>query len=458
METFRFRVFILKRHDLTNKGGKLAISTVAIAVIVLVIVVIAGVGAYVALSASKTTSTTTTSTSSTTPTTSTSSSVSSSSTTITSSSSTSTASSVCTTATSTVGTTVTGGTTLTTSLPTVTVNEAGSSLLYPLWEAWKTNITAAYPNVLLNVAAGGSGAGQAGVEDGTLQIGASDAYLLSTSQAVYPCILDIPVAVSAQQINYNLPGLSPDVHLNFSGNVLAGIYNDTITTWNNPAIVALQTNTTVRAYLNATTQTIIPIHRQDSSGDTFIFTQYLSDTSPSWNSTTTPGAPGYGLTVSWPANPAGVAATGNSGMVAACNTTSYSIAYIGVSYLREATIDNPTPLGYAYLQNQAGNFVNISTTNIAYAAANVTTPNNEVVSLVYAPGADSYPIVNYEYALVANYQTATGMALTLRTILTWTVLLTDGNSPYFLGPVNFVPLPTTTTQLSLNQIAEISGP
>jgi phosphate transport system substrate-binding protein len=66
--------------------------------------------------------------------------------------------------------------------------------------------------------------------------------------------------------------------------------------------------------------------------------------------------------------------------------------------------------------------------------------------------------VNFEYGLVANYQTATGMALALRTLLTWAVTPTGGNAPYFLGPVNFVPLPTAIEQLSLNQIAEISGP
>ncbi len=433
-----------------------AISTVAIAVIVIVIVVIAGVGAYVALTVSHSSTTTTTSTTSTstTPTTSTSSSVSS--TTSSTSSTTSTVSSVCTSATSTVGTTTTGGTTLTSTLPTLTVAEAGSSLLYPLWEAWQVNFTSAYPSVTLNTAAGGSGFGQAGVEDGTLQIGSSDAYLTDAQQATFPCILDIPVAVSAQQIMYNLPGLSPNTHLNFSGPVLAGIYNGTITTWSNSAIIALQTNATVKTYLGTlSSDTIIPIVRHDSSGDSFIFTQYLSDSTPSWNTSVS-----YSTLPSWPAIPSEVSATGNSGMVATCNTTSYSIAYIGVSYLRDATIDNPTPLGYAYLENAAGNFVNISSTNILAAvnAQSSLTPQDERQSLIFGPGANSYPIVNYEYALVANYQTATGMALTLRTLLTWAVLPTAGNSAYFLGPVNFVPLPSTVMQLSLNQIAQIAGP
>jgi phosphate transport system substrate-binding protein len=339
-------------------------------------------------------------------------------------------------------------------LPSVKISEAGSSLIYPLFSAWQANFSAAYPSVSLNTAAGGSGLGQSEVEQGLIQIGGSDVALTSTSQGLYPCILDIPVAISAQSIDYNIPGLSPNVHLNFSGNILAGIYNGSITTWSNAAIVALQTNATVKTFLSSLSSAIVPIVRSDSSGDTAIFTQYLSDTSASWSSKV-----GTGTTVSWPALPGELAESGNSGMLKTVNSTQYSVAYVGVSYLRAATIDNhPMPLGYAYLQNQAGNFVNISTTNISYAVDNDTAslPHSEVTSLVYAAGADSYPIVNFEYALVSNTQTVTGEALALRTLYTWCI--TTGNSPFFLGPVNFVALPPTVAQDSLNQVAEINGP
>jgi phosphate transport system substrate-binding protein len=144
-------------------------------------------------------------------------------------------------------------------------------------------------------------------------------------------------------------------------------------------------------------------------------------------------------------------------MVNACNATDYSIAYIGVSYLRSTVSDG---LGYAYLQNKAGNFVNITQTNIQ-AAANVMlsqTPADERLSLINAPGANSYPIINYEYALVLKDQNTTGMALSLRTLLSWAISPTGGNSPYFLNQVNFVALPTPIAQLSQNQINEITGP
>ncbi len=322
-------------------------------------------------------------------------------------------------------------------------------MLYPLFEAWTPNFTATYPSIKLNTAAGGSGAGQEGAEKGTLQIGASDAYLSNALETEYPNVLNIPVAISAQQINYNLPSIPANDHLNFSGPVLAGIYNGSITTWNDPAIAALQ-SPSIAAMLPD--QTIIPLHRSDGSGDTFIFTQYLSFTNPWWASNV-----GCATTVSWPSVAAAEGEMGNSGMVSAANATKYSIAYIGVSYLKEAVSEN---LGYGYLENKAGNFVNISQTNIQAAVTQMypLTPADERISLVNAPGSNSYPIINYEYALVQQNQTVTGMALSLRTLLSWAISPQYGNSPYYLDKVNFVALPPSVAALSQAQINEITGP
>lgn len=358
-----------------------------------------------------------------------------------------------TTVTSTTGTTVISTTTsisLTSNLPSITVTEAGSSLVYPVFELWAPAFHTLYPTVQVNTAAGGSGSGQAGAEKGTLQLGASDAYLTDAQMAQYPFILNIPLAISAQQVNYNIPGMPGTMHLNLTGNVLAGIYNGTITYWDNSAITSINPGATT--YLKH--DLIIPIHRSDGSGDSFLFTSYLSAASPSWNSSV-----GFSTSPGWPAVQAAQGANGNTGMVSKCESTAWSIAYIGVSYLN-STLHQPTPLGYAYLQNKAGNFVNISTANIQAAAAAMvpSTPADERISMIYAPGADSYPIINYEYVMVAQNQTAPGMALTLRTLLSWIISSNGGNSPQYLNAVSFIPLPPSTVQLTLAQIAKITGP
>jgi phosphate transport system substrate-binding protein len=297
----------------------------------------------------------------------------------------------------------------------------------------------------VNTAAGGSGAGQTGVEQNTLNLGGSDVFATSAQAATYPGILNIPVAISAQQVNYNIPGLTHQ--LNLTGNILAGIYNGTITYWDNAAIV--KANPLAASQLPH--QAIVPIHRSDSSGDTGLFTTYLSDTSPSWQKNV-----GSGTTVQWPSDPAAQSASGNSGMLTAASQTQYSIAYIGVSYLAQA---NTAGLGNAKLLNLAGNFVALTPANVGTAVNNqyTSTPANERVSLIYGPGATAYPIVNYEYVWVQQTQSSATLATDIQALLTWATSPTYGNSAYFLNQVGFVPLPSTVLSLTCAQVDSITG-
>ncbi len=307
--------------------------------------------------------------------------------------------------------------------------ETGSTLLYPLTNLWVSAYQQHHAGVQITTQGTGSGAGISQAISGVAQIGASDAYM-SDSQERQLKMLNIPLAISAQQINYNIPGLN-NVHLNFSGPVLAGIYNGGIQYWDDSKIEAIN-----RQYASKLPhQHIIPIHRADGSGDTFIFTQYLSFSTPSWNR-----GPGYGTTVSWPSVSGGVGATGNPGMVQACQGTQYSIAYIGVSFLNQT---NAAHLGYAQLQNRSGKFVLPAPSNISSAANALSskTPGDERISLVFAPGPSSYPIVNYEYAIVNPRQSDGATKAALQAFLRWAVSSGGGNSMHFLNSVHFLPLP-----------------
>lgn len=332
-------------------------------------------------------------------------------------------------------------------LPQLTLQEEGSSLMYIQFAAWIRNFSQGYNNkVAINIDAGGSGLGIQDIENGLTNIGASDAYLPNDTMAQYPWILNIPLAVSAQQIMYNVPGIPKSMHLNFSGPVLAGIYNGSITNWNDPALAAINRGA---ASLLPNHQ-ITPIRRFDSSGDTFIFTQYLSKTDSWWNKSV-----GAGLVVNWPAIPSEIAISGNAGMEDDLLGYNYSIAYIGISYLGPAV---SAGLPYGYLENQAGNFVNISATNIDAAVSQFASsvPNDERISMIDGPGANSYPIVNFEYALVSKNQTNPNVALDLKTFLKWAADPNYGNSYYYLHYAEFQPLPASVYQLTLNQINEIS--
>jgi phosphate transport system substrate-binding protein len=322
-----------------------------------------------------------------------------------------------------------------------TISETGSTLLYPLFQTWASAYHGEHSQVRITAGATGSGAGIAGASGGTADIGASDAYLSSGDMVQNPALLNIPLAISAQQVNYNVPGLRPGVHLRLNGAVLALMYEGKITSWNSPAIAALNPG----VHLPATR--VVPLHRRDSAGDTFLFTSYLAAHAPAWNKKI-----GYGTAVAWPAVRPAPAMEGNGEMVAGCKATVGCVAYVGISYLSAALADG---LGEAELANTAGRYELPTAASISAAVASFvsSTPVTETISMVNGPAAGGYPIVNYEYAIVASRQPSAAKARDLKAFLHWAI--TSGNSPHFLNGVRFQPLPASVVMLSDQQIAKI---
>ena len=316
--------------------------------------------------------------------------------------------------------------------------ESGSSLLYPLFNSWVASYGASHAGADITTTSTGSGAGIAQSIKGLIQIGASDAYMSDALVKANPTMMSIPLAISSQAVNFNLPGIS---HLNLSGPILAGIYEGKITQWNDPAIVAANPGVSLPNHV------IVPVHRLDGSGDTFIFTQYLSASDAGWASTLH-----YGTAVSWPAIAGEIGAKGNSGMLSATANNPYSVSYIGISFADKAAAAG---LGQAALLNKAGQYVLPTEETITAAAQSVatTTPADERVSMIFAEGANAYPIVNYEYAIVNSTQPAAAMASAIHDFLTWAI--NEGNSPTFLKPVHFLPLPPAVKALSQAQIDKI---
>ncbi len=325
----------------------------------------------------------------------------------------------------------------------VSLQETGSSLLYPLFNLWEEQIHTDHSNVTITTASTGSGTGVSDASNGTVNIGASDAYLSPGQVAAAPGIENIPLAISGQEINYNVPGISATSHLKLDGSVLAQIYQGTITNWNDPKIAALNPGVTLPNL------TIIPIHRSDSSGDTFLFSSFLSDSDPTgW--TIAPGT-----TISWPNVAGEVTAQGNGGMVQACQKNPGCVAYIGISYQTEAT---GAGLGYAALQNKSGNYELPTQATFSDEAAGFTssTPASGTISMIYGSATDGYPIVNFEYGIVLSKQSSSTTAQAIRAVLAWAIDPNGGNAPTFLDQVGFVALPTQIEAISSKLISKIS--
>ena len=326
----------------------------------------------------------------------------------------------------------------------VSLQETGSSLLYPLFQLWAQKIQQEWPSVSLTAASTGSGTGVSSAAAGTVNVGASDAYLSPAQMQQYSTLENIPLAISAQQINYNIPGLTQ--HLKLDGPTISAIYQGQVTNWNDAKIAALNPGVTLPNL------PIVTVHRSDSSGDTFLFTSFLAAADPTgWGQKVPPGT-----TVQWPSAPGAVAAQGNGGMVQACQHSPGCIAYIGVSYLNQATAAG---LGYAALKNKSNNFELPSQAAISSAAASFTsqTPSNGAVSMIFGPASDGYPIVNYEYAIVPTKQPSALAAQAVKAVLAWSIDPSGGNAPSFLDQVNFVALPASVVTISSKLIAKVAS-
>ncbi|OBI30960.1 phosphate ABC transporter substrate-binding protein PstS [Mycolicibacter terrae] len=327
----------------------------------------------------------------------------------------------------------------------VALSETGSTLLYPLFSEWGPAYQQQHPHVTISTQDGGSGAGIAQVAAGAVDIGASDAYLSEGDMKQHPGLMNIALAISAQQINYNLPSVTEPIKLD--GKVLAAMYSGTVKTWNDPQITALNPG------LNLPDTPVVPLHRSDGSGDTFLFTQYLSKQDPDgWGK-----APGFGTTVDFPAVPGALGENGNGAMVTGCAANPGCIAYVSISQQDEARAHR---LGTAQLANAAGHYLLPDAKGIQAAAAGFAdqTPDNQAVSLINGPAPDAYPIVNYEYAIVNVTPKATrdkATAQALQAFLHWAV--TDGSSPSFLDKVHLQPLPDAVAKQSQAQIAKIGA-
>jgi phosphate transport system substrate-binding protein len=262
---------------------------------------------------------------------------------------------------------------------------AGATFPYPLLNAMIINYTHAKPNVQVNYQSIGSGGGISALTQKTVDFGCSDAPLSATDATNIPNALHIPETIGSVTVAYNLPGIVSGLHL--TGKIIADIYQGTITTWNDPAIAALNSNVTLPA------KSIVVVHRSDSSGTSFVFTGYLSISSSAWNTSV-----GQGKAVSWPT---GLGSNGNTGVASLVQGQPYAIGYVELAYALQNSMT------VAAVQNPSGNFIlpSLQSTTVAgQSVASAGLPAGSAswsnVNILNAPEATAYPIVSFSYTIV----------------------------------------------------------
>ncbi len=346
----------------------------------------------------------------------------------------------------------------------ITINGAGATFPFPLIDTWRVEYQNVNPNVNINYQSIGSGGGIRQFTERTVDFGASDAPLSeSDTQALQAPAVHIPETIGSVVAAYNINGV-PEKGLKLTGPVLADIFRGVITTWNDPRIQELNPD------LALPSENIVVAHRSDGSGTTFVWTSYLSDVSPEWNETV-----GSGTAVQWPV---GIGAPGNEGVANTIISTPNSIGYIELAYALTTDTD------YAYIQNMEGNFVepSLNSTQTAVqtavisdggtstnATTTVTGTQNTTsinlpaggeswtdVSLLNAPGANSYPIASFSYLLL--YQDLSTnidsmeRARALVDFVEWAI--TDGQQ--FADELSYVPLPDAVVQHNMQTLESLT--
>lgn len=326
--------------------------------------------------------------------------------------------------------------------PSVTLNGDGSSFIYPVLSAMGTNYSRTHSNVYVNYQAVGSGQGVKDLTNKIVDFAASDFPLSDAQRTSAPNVLQIPTTVGAVVLAYNIPGLASGLQLDAP--TVAGIFQGTITKWNDPAI------STINSGLNLPNHNITTIHRSDSSGTTFVFTGWLNSTPGSgWN-------PAYGQNKNWLA-PGGTGAPQNSGVATAILITPDSIGYVESAY----AIQNK--MTQSYVKNPAGTYVQPSLVNATYAVSNSTgsLPSGDqswkTINLLNKNGLDTYPIVSFSYVLVyKDLSVVNGMTLDKAKALVDFLWFAVHNGQSLSSGLDYVSLPSTVVQIDETSIQSIT--
>jgi phosphate transport system substrate-binding protein len=329
-------------------------------------------------------------------------------------------------------------------VPSGNVQLGGAGATFPglLYQVWIEKFGEAYPNVAIDYQAIGSGGGIKAITQQTVDFGASDAAMKDEELAALPAgskMLHIPTALGAVVVIFNVKGADGNAikTLNLDGDAIAGIFLGTITTWNDPAIAAL--NGDIAANLPATP--IKVIHRSDGSGTTNAFTTYLATVSQTWKDSV-----GAGKEVAWPV---GDGAPGNDGVSGGVKGGDGRIGYVELQY---AVVSG---LASASVKNAAGKFVAGSSAGVTAAAEGAVADfpaDFRAQPIINGAGDDTYPIAAYTYLLVYQDQTDATKGQALVAFLYWA--LTDGQNEE--QAIGYAPLPAPIQQKALESLHEIT--
>lgn len=255
----------------------------------------------------------------------------------------------------------------------------GSTLVRELMTSWTAQHGAASGGARYEPA--GSSAGVNGARDGTFDYGISDVPL--TAAALQQANLrQVPLAGAAVAVVINLPELGGKP-VKLTGDILASIYTGSITQWNHSQITAANPGLPLPA------RAITPVWRSDGSGQSYVFSNYLSRGNSAWRRT-----PGTTNNLSLAA---GRGVRGGAALIEAVKATPGAIGYESLGAAQKAG------LGVAELRNASDKFVAPNAASISEALSQARWSADSLsADLDGSAGAGSYPMAAVPYALISG--------------------------------------------------------
>lgn len=326
---------------------------------------------------------------------------------------------------------------------------SGATFPKPLIEAWGIQYSREESKVQVSYGGGGSGKGISDITKKDVFFGGTDAPMSasekSAAEAGGNTILQFPETLGVVAVVYNVQGVATGLKLD--GETLGKIYSGAITHWDDDAIEAL--NPGVSLPHNA----IAIVYRSDSSGTTFVFTDFVARTSPTFASKVTPTA---NKKPDWTKSTATqLSGNGNDGVGSLVKSTPNSVGYVELAYV------NSLSLKAAAMKSQAGEYLMPSTDGASKAAASkastLPVPSGDWsgVSIVNAPGAGAYPISSFSYIMVYDSLAAYGSKATadqqaaFKAWMWW--CLHEGQD--ISQPLGYAPLPAEVVAIGESALA-----
>lgn len=308
-----------------------------------------------------------------------------------------------------------------------TITGAGSSAQKNAMDEWVKAFQSTCSGATINYQPVGSGAGIQQFIAGTVDFAGSDSALKPEEhvKAAARCktgkAIDLPMVTGPVAITYNLTGADGLV---LDAPTIAKMFSGKITTWNDPAIAALNSGVKLPA------TKIQAFHRSDESGTTDNFTKYLTAAAPAeWT---------YGKSKKFP-GPGGQSAKGSDGVTQAVKTTVGAVTYTELSYAKNASL----PIAKLNTGAAAPVALTSESAGKAVEAAKIASSggNDLTLKIDYATKADgAYPLILVTYEIVCEKGTPADKLALVKAFLNYT---SSADGQKIMADLGYAPLPET---------------